>query len=929
MFEKIKKIKKIGFEESYDIEMNNVSFQCKPTLSKSNFIANGIVCKNSGGDARSSLTILDTFQEFPQAKEFAKKYPEAVDIAIHLEGAIRHRGVHAGAMITTERNVASYAPVFRVNGTYVVEWEKQLAEDMKLIKFDILGLSTLTIIQDCIKETDIVLPENFDDKNIYENIFHKGDTLGVFQFLSTGMTKFVEELKPDNFNELYDASSLFRPSALHAGQSATYCNRKLGKEPIEYFHPLLEPITKKTKGIIIYQEQIMQIMYQVGCMSWATAEMARKVITKSKGKDAFNKMRKEFVNNANKIHKMPREEAERIYDLVSTFGCLTGDTKIYRCSANQHKGVELSIKEAYEYQDNDNFKHRKLKVLSMHADGRVRFNTIKKIYDTGKKEVYYIKTDSNKEIKASKNHVFLVNDKWIKVSEIKTGNYIKVTDRALPKRIYGKGIGSGNHTSDPRLKKGKGKTNEKKMQKEKLMQKYNSSCQICGSKKFVEMHHINKDHSDNSDKNTMLLCRKHHRQEEKNINFARFQEGYCTYNEKIIEIKRGSVRQTFDIEMEGEPRNFIANDFVSHNSYGFCQIHAVEYSILSYYCAWLKYYHPQRFYNAILKHEKKDAIIYDAMQEAEKKGIKINYPDINKSDFSYSIKGNEIFAGLNSINGLGEKTALKIMKNRPYVSVEDFQKKCKVSKKIFSGLIIADTFRDFDINKQAWFLNKQDIDEDFGELEWTKLIYGHTVLQPKISVLETFDFGEKNYIDIKDFGEENANQQVLARGIVTDVINKDKLIRANMSNHVHSFEKHMFYLNLNDGTGNIAVQISPITYEKYSELINRIDKKPLIVMGNTDAGGKKIYCDLLQELDGEKDIDNFFELSKDCDSDVALLASSQPAVSKKGNSYYRVALSDGTKGLVFKPPCKLYAGMKIKYTFSDPFINVIKAKEVM
>src|SRR3990167_11486601 len=106
----------------------------------------------------------------------------------------------------------------------------------------------------------------------------------------------------------------------NSGQAQVYVNRAQGKEEIKPFHPLLTDITQSTKGIVLYQEQVMKIMFEIGKMSWATAEMSRKVMTKSKGKDAFNKYRSEFVNNAHKFNNMAIEEAEKLFDVVSTFG---------------------------------------------------------------------------------------------------------------------------------------------------------------------------------------------------------------------------------------------------------------------------------------------------------------------------------------------------------------------------------------------------------------------------------------------------------------------------------------------------------------------------------------------------------------------------------------------------------------------------------
>ena len=640
-----------------------------------------IVIERSGGDARASFGLIDTFDEFPQADEFRKKYPEAADIAIQLEGHIRHKGIHAAALVITEEDVSSYVPITKMSGEIVTEWEKQLVEDMKLVKFDILGLKTLSVIQTAIDLAGCELPKEYDDPKIYEEIFQKGNTAGVFQIETFGMTKLAMSIGIKSFNELYDCTTLFRPSALHSGQTQVYVNRAKGLEKAEPFHELLRDITKYTQGTIMYQEQIMMIMNQIGKMSWATAEMARKVITKSKGKDAFNKMRAEFVRNANKFHGMETEEAEKLYDVVSTFG-----------------------------------------------------------------------------------------------------------------------------------------------------------------------------------------------------------------------------------------------------SYGFNKSHAVEYSIISYQCAWLKLYYKEAFFASLLKHETDKSDLFRYIQDAEKNGVKLEYPHINKSKVSYSIANNKVYSGFDSIEGVAAKTGEKIVKNQPYESYRDFIKKCKVSKKILQGLIIADAFREFGINKKlcyneldADFNEKDTITDDFDDLEYTKLIYQHTTLKPKLDIKKTYDFGDYDFKDIVDLGDDLGGKQVIIRGIVTNKVNKDKLIRGELKEHDHQFELHLIYLNVNDGTGDIAVQVNPWTYEKYSEEIEKIEKKPISVMGILTKDGKKMYADLIEVLDENQDIKEYFEKEKE----GVTIASATPSVSKNKRSYYRLLFSNGDSGLCFNPPKKLFPGMRCMYRKTkDPFVDV-------
>jgi hypothetical protein len=231
MFEKIKSIKKIKKDLTYDVEMYNKGFQNEKVESKSNFVVDNIICKNSGGDARTDFTLADTFAEFEQAKEFQKKYPKIVKIAQAIEGCIRHQSLHAAAMVVAEKPLCEYVPTHRVGGEVVMAWEKKEIENFGLIKYDILGLKTLTIISDTLKMIEkntgqkVSLPVDFEDPKVYDTVFKTGKTSAIFQFeCLSGDTKIgcqgnVRKIR-DMYNsgarhtQSYDGNALFKNKIL-------------------------------------------------------------------------------------------------------------------------------------------------------------------------------------------------------------------------------------------------------------------------------------------------------------------------------------------------------------------------------------------------------------------------------------------------------------------------------------------------------------------------------------------------------------------------------------------------------------------------------------------------------------------------------------------------------------------------------------------
>ena len=292
----------------------------------------------------------------------------------------------------------------------------------------------------------------------------------------------------------------------------------------------------------------------------------------------------------------------------------------------------------------------------MCADFRIITITSSLLNDsTEDKKIYEIKTEFGKTIKASGEHRFLIEGRWKQVRDIEFGDKIKTTDFKLDKKKYiTTGTGSGAHNHDGSLY-----TLEEKEQIKKLKIKYKNKCQDCKSERNIEMHHMDGNHRNNSDDNTRLLCKRCHHSNKyhKRKIYKRFKNGYSTCDEIIISITYIGIDDTYDIEMIGEPRNFIANGFISHNSYGFNLSHAVEYSVISYWDMWCKVYYPAEFlcasltYGAELKRE-------DLVMEAIRLGLDVRPPKIGVSkSHNWIIRKNILYCPFVEIKGFGDKTA--------------------------------------------------------------------------------------------------------------------------------------------------------------------------------------------------------------------------------------------------------------------------------
>jgi DNA polymerase-3 subunit alpha len=180
-----------------------------------------------------------------------------------LEGSLRNTGIHACGVIITPSDISEFVPITKAKDSdfYVTQFDNSVVEDAGLLKMDFLGLKTLTIIKDTVKlikykYDEQLYPEKFqlDDKKTYE-LFQKGETVGIFQYESPGMQKYLKELKPSDFNDLIAMNALYRPGPLEYIPS--FIARKHGSEPIAYDLPEMEEFLKETYGITVYQEQVM------------------------------------------------------------------------------------------------------------------------------------------------------------------------------------------------------------------------------------------------------------------------------------------------------------------------------------------------------------------------------------------------------------------------------------------------------------------------------------------------------------------------------------------------------------------------------------------------------------------------------------------------------------------------------------------------
>lgn len=276
------------------------------------------------------ITLEKALEMEPKLPELAERDPKIrriIQISKRLEGLLRHASIHAAGVIITNEPLVKYCPLYRGReGEQVVQFDKDFSEQIGLVKFDFLGLKTLTVIQNSSNfirrdhDSDFDIESiNMNDEEVFEYI-SDGLTTGVFQLESSGMKDLCKRLKPGSIDDITAINALYRPGPMGLGMHDEFIERKFGRKEVDYFfegEKSLEPILKDTYGIIVYQEQVMNIARTVGGYSLGEADMLRRAMGKKKEKE-MARHREIFLKGAEERGYEVKKSAE-IYDLMAEF----------------------------------------------------------------------------------------------------------------------------------------------------------------------------------------------------------------------------------------------------------------------------------------------------------------------------------------------------------------------------------------------------------------------------------------------------------------------------------------------------------------------------------------------------------------------------------------------------------------------------------
>ncbi|QBL12178.1 DNA polymerase III subunit alpha [Campylobacter helveticus] len=276
------------------------------------------------------ITLDEAYEKEPKIKEFIEKHPKGKELweyAKALEGLNRNAGMHAAGLVISNESLWHKTPLFRQSKNderhLITQYSKDHLEDVDLIKFDFLGLKTLTLIHNAIKlikeryNKDIIWESiDVNDSKVYKTI-QSGNTLGIFQIESDGMQSLNARLKPENFEDLVAVLALYRPGPMESGMLDDFIDRKHGLKKIVYPFDVLKEVLEPTYGVIVYQEQVMQIVQIIGGFSLGGADVVRRAMGK-KDPEKMKKLKDEFADGAVK-QGYDRAKAEDLWELIVKF----------------------------------------------------------------------------------------------------------------------------------------------------------------------------------------------------------------------------------------------------------------------------------------------------------------------------------------------------------------------------------------------------------------------------------------------------------------------------------------------------------------------------------------------------------------------------------------------------------------------------------
>jgi DNA polymerase III subunit alpha len=351
-------------------------------------------------------------------REMISKYPKLLSSVKHLEGVLSSSGVHPAGIIICKDRIDKYIPLKDSKGQVCSQFDGPEVEELGLLKFDLLALKTLTVVNDSLQyikerhDLDIDVDKlEPDDQAVFDMLNGKVsgiDNRGIFQFESDGISKLLRSIKVDTFEDMVVANALYRPGPLKAKVHELYADYKHGRKPIKPLHPKMGELLKDTYGIMVFQESFMKVAQELASFTKGQSDTMRKAVGK-KNMKLLQAQRGLFINGCVK-NGINSTIAAKIFEQIEYFGeygfnkCLSGDTEVH----NKLDGKTYSLE---ELEDGSYGVDGEIPItLDSYVDGEIIEDELVEVFETGEKEVFEIELENGMIIKCTLDHKFICSD---------------------------------------------------------------------------------------------------------------------------------------------------------------------------------------------------------------------------------------------------------------------------------------------------------------------------------------------------------------------------------------------------------------------------------------------------------------------------------------------------------------------------------------
>ena len=378
------------------------------------------------------MTIKHAMELIPELADAYKKEADTkriIDLALKLEGCVRHVSVHAAGVVIAPKPLYEFAPVQYdpKGGSIITQYDMHYIEDVGLPKFDFLGIRNLAILADAVRlvkelrNVDVNLDKvPLEDARTFE-ILARGETMGLFQLNGSGMTAYLKQLKPTTIHDINAMVALYRPGPME--MIPEYIQRKENPALVRYLDPRMKDILDQSYGVITYQDDVMMIAIKLAGYSWLEADKLRKAMGKKI--PAEMEAQKKHLLDGFVEHGLSEKKAQELWTLIEPFAaygfnkCLVGDTLITHATT----GERMTIEDLYIH-------NRTASIHSMNDSLKLESREVQAVMENGIKDVYTLRTRTGREITATGNHPFYTFAGWRDLSELAEGTKIAVARRA-------------------------------------------------------------------------------------------------------------------------------------------------------------------------------------------------------------------------------------------------------------------------------------------------------------------------------------------------------------------------------------------------------------------------------------------------------------------------------------------------------------------